>query len=246
MVAVGDGQAFDPTTGMPTGWVASGATWWTWSREWLALKWPHWAGHSRRTAVETLVAIAPHMTVINPPKPPDDLGHVLRSEGYLPRNAEHSIPWLERWSVPLGDITPELLERTLTAVSTKADGANMSAPVARRRRNTLNTILRAAVRRGHLDINPMDRTEWRTPTRDASVDVSTVPSFAEVCDVVRVAANRKGIASRYAALFALVGMAGLRPSEGVGLRWNDLNLPDSGWGLARVGGAVTSPGSSLD
>lgn len=49
--------------------------------------------------------------------------------------------------------------------------------------------------------------------------------------------------ARYGALFAFVGLAGLRPSEAIGLRVDDLELPAEGWGMARVRGATTEPGA---
>jgi integrase len=48
--------------------------------------------------------------------------------------------------------------------------------------------------------------------------------------------------SRYAAVFDLMGFAGLRPSEVSGVEVNDLRLPSDGWGIVRLGRAVTSPG----
>jgi integrase len=115
--------------------------------------------------------------------------------------------------------------------------------VARRRKNTLGAVLRAAVRRDLLDRNPMDRIEWRTPTRDLTVDVATVPSVTDVLQLVEHVAGRRGRARYYAALFACVGLAGMRPSEAVSLRGDDLDLPSSGWGMARLRGATTEPGA---
>ena len=48
---------------------------------------------------------------------------------------------------------------------------------------------------------------------------------------------------RYAALFACVGIAGMRPSEAMALRVEDLTLPHRGWGMAMLRGATTSPGA---
>ena len=52
---------FDAATGEPSSWLEhSGApTWWGWSQDWLALKWPQWSGHSRRSAVESLTLLTP-------------------------------------------------------------------------------------------------------------------------------------------------------------------------------------------
>ena len=48
---------------------------------------------------------------------------------------------------------------------------------------------------------------------------------------------------RYAALFACVGIAGMRPSGAMALRVEDLTLPHRGWGMAMLRGATTSPGA---
>jgi integrase len=143
----------------------------------------------------------------------------------------------------LADITPALLETVLHGITTKADGASMVASVARRRRNTLGTLLRSAVRRGLLDVDPLARIEWRTPAASIAVNVATVPSPHDVEDIVELVASLRSGGARYAALFAVVGMAGMRPSEAIGLRVTDLELPHDGWGMAIVRGALTSPGT---
>lgn len=158
-------------------WSTESLTWFRWSQEWIALKWPQWAGTTRWTAVETLVTIMPLMVRSNAPPPPDDLATWLRGGGYLPGAGDSAPPpaWLTRWSLPIDDITPRDLERVLRSATTRRDGKPVGAAVARRRKNTLGAVLRAAVRRDLLDRNPMDRIEWRTPSRDLTVDVATVP-----------------------------------------------------------------------
>ncbi len=118
----------------------------------------------------------------------------------------------------------------------------MSAAVARRRKDTIGAVLRAAVRRDLIDRNPMDRVEWKTPRRDMTIDVATVPSIDDVVTIIGHVAGRGGRGARYAALFACVGLAGMRPSEAISLHRNDLELPESGWGLARLRAATTEPG----
>lgn len=54
--------------------------------------------------------------------------------------------------------------------------------------------------------------------------------------------RRGGPGRHYAAFFATVGFAGLRPSEAARLRVHDLVLPPHGWGEAHLSGALTSPG----
>jgi integrase len=244
-VAVVDGRRFDLGTGLPESWIERTTTWWSWSEEWLSLKWPQWSGHSRRSAVESLMALTPHLVRSTAPQMPPEVRDWLRHEGYRPgASSPGDVPrWLEQWSVPLTEITPALLETTLTAATTKADGGVVSAEVARRRRTNLGAVLRAAVRRGLLDQNPMERIEWKPPARTLAVDVSTVPSHAEVLEIVDHVTALTTPGARYGALFATIGIAGMRPSEGIGLSVADLTLPGSGWGLAVLRGAATSPGS---
>ncbi len=73
-------------------------------------------------------------------------------------------PRTQRWSLPLDEITPRDLERVLVAITTKQDDRPVSA-VARRRKNTVSAVLRAAVRRDLINRNPVDRVEWKTPSR---------------------------------------------------------------------------------
>ncbi len=240
------GTPFDLATGMPAPWVRRSVTWWAWSREWLELKWPQWSGNSRRTGVESLVAFTTHL-VHRSASPPEGLGDWLRTVGFVPGveidPKDPFVRWLNKWSVPLDAITPGLLERTLTLATMKRDGSPASPPVVRRRRTTLNAVLRAAVRRGLLDSNPMERVEWKAPGRPLEVDVALVPGPDDIAAVVEAAAALTTSGAKYGALFACVGYAGLRPSEALGLRVGDLDLPRAGWGLARLHGAVTSPGA---
>lgn len=242
-----DGEAFDLTTGLPLSWTRPTATWWTWSVEWFAPKWRRWSGNSRRTAAETLVSLTPHLVRHGAPDPPEQLGIWLRNVGYTaPRivspEDEPYDEWLRRWSVPLDAMPPGLIEATLDAVSLRKDGKPVSPAVIRRRRNSLKSVLSAAVRRGLIDANPMDRVEWKVPQRSIALDVSRVASVIDVDEVVEYVWTLPRGGSRYAALFAVVGLAGVRPSEPAALRLEDLELPESGWGLARLRGAVTSPG----
>jgi integrase len=244
-VAVIEGEEFDLATGLPVCWVERDTTWWEWSREWLSVKWPQWAGHSRRSAVESLVALTPLMSRHRAPSAPDGVATWLRELGYRPGSAsQENLPsWLLKWSVPLSEIDTAQLERVLTAVTTKLDGAPMSREVARRRRTTLNAVLRAAYRRQLIDHNPLDTAEWKLPTRNIAVDISTVPSYRDVIEIVDHVAGLKTDGARYATVFAVVGIAGMRPSEAIAVLAADLGLPSDGWGLAVLRGALTSPGT---
>lgn len=247
LAAIHDGQSFDAASGEPASWLEhSGApTWWGWSQDWLALKWPQWSGHSRRSAVESLTLLTPLLVRDGAPEPPPDLADWLRQTGYRPGTAAEGAPaiWLDRWSIALHEIEPGLIEKVLAAVCSRSDGFATAPAVARRRRGTLGAVLRAAVRRQLLTTNPMDRVEWRAPVGAVVIDVATVPAPSDILAIVDHVAGLPSAGARYAALFATVGIAGMRPSEAIALRVHDLELPTRGWGLASVRGAVTSPGT---
>ena len=245
LVAVTRGDRFDVASGLPAEWQRSGETWWSWTQQWLALKWDQWAGHSRRSAVETLVSLTPLLIRPGAPAAPGELAGWLREKGFVPglATAGPAAAWLNRWSVPLVDIDAALIEAVLRRVTTRRDGKTVVAAVARRRKNTLGSVLSAAQRRGHLRDNPMLRVEWRSPAKDTAVDVSTVASYSDVLTVADHVAGQNGPGARYGALFALIGIAGTRPSEALGLRRADLLLPASGWGTATLRGATPSPGA---
>ena len=70
-----------------------------------------------------------------------------------------------------------------------------------------------------------------------------MPSYADVVEICDHVSRGTTAGARYGALFAVVGIAGLRPSEALGLHPRDLHLPKQGWGLALLRGASPSPGA---
>ena len=106
---------------------------------------------------------------------------------------------MARWSVPLVEIEPALLELVLDSITRRRDGLAVTASVARRRKNTMGQVLRAAHRRDHLRDNPMARIEWRSPSMDPTVDISTVASYADVLEISDLVSGTKG-GARYSAL----------------------------------------------
>jgi hypothetical protein len=71
---------------------------------------------------------------------------------------------------------------------------------------------------------------------------SPTPILRQAWDVPGVA-GLKTDGARYAALFASVGIARMRPSEAIGLQPTDFEFPSDGWGLAVLRGASTSAGT---
>ncbi len=245
LTATTDGARFDRSTGLPVSWQAEAVTWWTWSCEWLALKWPRWAGTSRKSGAEALVAFTPHLVQPSAPPPPATLKGWLWNTGYNPTAVPEPGPeraWLEHWSVSLDLIEPHTLEQALTAATTRADGQPNAATVTKRRRDLIGAVFNAAVRRRLIDSNPMDRIEWTAPRQSTQVDVTVLPTMANVDDLIAHVASLRTSGARYAGFFAIMVYAGLRPSEAAALRVSDLELPAEGWGTARLRDSTPSPG----
>ncbi len=246
LAAVADGVHFDRASGEPVTWGADSPSWWCWSREWLELKWRQWAGTSRKSGVEALVAITPHLLAASAPQPPDGLQRWLWVYGYNPAapfGASFESDWLERWSVPLAQIEPDLLEAALRAATTRRDGEPNAPNVAKRRRDLINAAFKAAARRRIIDSNPMDRVEWNVPRRSSAVDVTVLPTMADVDELLSQVASLSTGGARFAAFFAVMAYAGLRPSEAAALRVTDLELPTSGWDMAQLRGSTPAPGT---
>ncbi|MCP4960331.1 MAG: tyrosine-type recombinase/integrase [Actinomycetia bacterium] len=139
------------------------------------------------------------------------------------------------------EISPGLLETALTAATTRQDGKRTSPDVTKRRYSGVKSVLRAAVGRELIDANPIDKVVWSAPRKSSAVNIATLPSVADVVEIVEEMAADESY-GHYAAFFATVGFAGLRPSEVARLRVDDLDLPVDGWGEAHLSGALTSPG----
>lgn len=246
LAAIADGQPFDRISGLPKSWIEETTTWWAWSQDWLALKWPRWAGGSRKSGAEALVAITPHLIRAGAPAAPSSLRQWLWDVGYDPAKPIDvctEARWLEKWSIPLARIEPGMLEDALTAATTRLDGRSNAPTVAKRRRDLVNAAMKAAVRRRLIDFNPMERIEWQVPRRTAEVDISILPSLADVDALVAHVSELRTPGARFAAFFAMMGFAGLRPSEAADLSVKDIHLPDNGWGKAYLRSAAPSPGT---
>jgi integrase len=244
LAAIVEGTAFDRGTGEPVSWRRSDLTWWQWSREWLTLKWPGWAATSRKSGVEALIAFTPHLVRERAPDPPAELRRWLWEVGYNPSEPATGpmADWLDRWSAPLDEIGPAVLERALVAGTTKANGEATAPTVAKRRRDLLNAALKSAVRRDLLATNPMDRVEWSVERSAVAVDITTLPSMADVDDLVDAVTALRTEGARYGAFFACIAYAGMRPSEIAALEVSDLELPKGGWGRATLRESEPSPG----
>jgi integrase len=141
---------------------------------------------------------------------------------------------------------PELAQRLWDALGYLLDGTRGKRDTVRRRRRVLNTALEYAVRVGELPANPLAHVDRKTVSRDYTVDRRVVANPAQVRELLTalsyVGSWRRARGRRLVAFFATLYYAGLRPAEAIGLRKNDCDLPESGWGLLTL--AETRPTTS--
>ncbi len=114
-----------------------------WAQQWLEVKWPKWAGNSRRAGVEVLVAFTPHLVYPDDPAPPvsdAELRSWLYNVAFDP-NAEMDTTsplarWFDRHSLGLNEIGAGELEFALSRGLLRVDGTSVAATTATNRRSS--------------------------------------------------------------------------------------------------------------
>lgn len=219
-------------------------------------RWDGWSTGHRSTCLEAMSRLlslavvnkrgapsrqALRMTLRNIVLPPEGFRKKVRPKDVAPEDVINAVDFLERGlSLPISDLSPRSAVDLLEAAEIKPDGTRY----ARDGRMHLRTFLRLIVRAG-LDCEaisnfPLDCLRTPRKTDDARPTRSRVPSPAQARVIVNaVCSTRSGAISpvrtrRYRAFLTVAWTAGLRPSEIRGLRLEDVTLPATGWGQARV------------
>jgi integrase len=116
-------------------------------------------------------------------------------------------------SVPIDALTPSSLTATIAELRRMKTGDRQLQQIY----TVLRTCLEAAVTLDVLTVNPMrkvDKPRWEGVTREYW-DVAETKRFIDAA----LASDR-----RYAPLLALLTVTGIRVSEALGLKWEDVNL----------------------
>lgn len=117
--------------------------------------------------------------------------------------------------VRLADLRPQHLDRLYAALAIAPDGRVRAAATVRRVHATLRSALNSAVKRRLIAWHPALHVELPVAER----------SRATVWTPIQVATFLEAHAEhRLYALFHLIAVAGLRRGEGLGLRWEDVDL----------------------
>lgn len=88
---------------------------------------------------------------------------------------------------------------------------------------------------GYLDASPFKQVKKKRTAHDVSVDRRVVANPSQVRELLTalsyVGSWRRARGRRLVAFFATLYYAGVRPAEAIGLRKDDCDLPEHGWGL---------------
>jgi hypothetical protein len=231
MTAARDGEPFDRHTGLPASEIRATRqqiTWYTFARAYMDQRWDRTPGNTRRTLADALATITPALVQAKAAYPD---ARVLRRALYswaFNKNAwAHDPPdewhaalmWMERASLPLGELTdPDALRRGLDALTRKVDGAPAAAKTVRRKKAAVNEVFRLAVERGYFPQSPLGGITWTAPATVDELDPDGVPNPAQAARLLAAVGSLKGRGPHLQAFFGCMYYAAMRPAEVIHLR----------------------------
>ncbi|MEV1168859.1 tyrosine-type recombinase/integrase [Nonomuraea sp. NPDC049784] len=239
-------MAFDTETGLPESMhrEKQDITWFQHALDYVAKKWPKASAHSRRSIVESMLALTPVLVRDLRGAPDDKMLRDALRWAFIPSRPEEERPdevqaalrWLRKASLPLTALTErKVVAKALNACATQLDGSEASPEYYRRRRRVFYNSLRYAVVEERLGANPLDdkalKSDWAQPDVDDAVDPRAVANprqIAEALTACSYVGRRQG--ERFVAFFGCMYYAMMRPAEVGRLRRADCHLPESGWG----------------
>jgi len=157
--------------------------------------------------------------------------------------------WLRRYGFAVRELDRKVVMQLRSDLAYKRVNKNgvremRKANTLTRYRNTTHQLIKFAVESGDLPNDP-----WPPPKKgrkrgaervDHSIDSDQLISPEEALDVIANLPSSQQGSDVYRVLTAVLMYAGLRPSEALALRREDVDLPDSGWGLLRVRRALVA------
>ncbi|WP_329085082.1 tyrosine-type recombinase/integrase [Actinomadura citrea] len=262
LTAARKGEAFAVKTGRPLSWEREekALTWFTFSLDYCAAKWPYASPNHRRGIAEALTDATEALSITGKGAPAGGLlrealrawaysGRLQNGETEPPEHLASAVRWLERNTVDMSDFGPDrqgpqLARQVLDRLSRRQDGSPAAGSTATRKRATFNNAMEYACERRVLPVNPLTLVRWTRPRVAQTLDLRVVanPDQARrLLDAVRAQGKR---GERMVAFFGVMYYAALRPEEAVDLRRDHLvSLPDDGWGEMRLTHAEPRSGS---
>ncbi|MEV4248076.1 tyrosine-type recombinase/integrase [Streptosporangium canum] len=224
--------------------VKNTVTWFAFVMAYVDMKWPHAAAKTRDSLTDALATATPALVEENAPGKPEPL--ILREalrqyalppvsrQSERPESIRSALTWLERHSLAVADLSKVRNVRLgLDALTLNLDGGAAAATTIARKRSVFYNALQYAVDLEELPSNPVDKVKaWKPPkvreVVDRRVVVNPVQARELLAAVTYVGRLDRGRHLR--GFFACLYLAGLRPAEALGLRFQDCHLPVTGWG----------------
>ena len=249
LVAVDDESKWSQVTGLPVSWTkVSSADVATFCRLYLRGEWSTLAPNSRRSMASALAVMVERAA--RPGAPAWTTSRRREVLTWLATPSAELSPataiWIGRHSLPLNELDgPELvaLDKRLRQ---RQDGGPLAKTTAQRQVVVARRCLDEAVKMGAMASN-----EWPKADRGRSARKSSrvtapplvVPTEDDVRAMLAVMPSHQPASWRYQAMSYTAAWAGLRPQECVALEREDVDLPESGWGTARVATAWNGCGA---
>lgn len=261
IAAARNGEAFSVATGRPASWrrSKSSISWYTFTLDYAAAKWPYASPNHRRGIAEALTdATEVMLTTDVSPYSHAEIREALRTWAYSSRLHGNPEPpsglapvldWLRKNTVTLAALSEDgqgsaIVRRMLDRISRKQDGSLAAANTANRKRMVVSNALEYACETGALPNNPVKRVKWRRPRTLKTVDPRVVINAAQAQRLLAAVQAQGQWGQRLVAFFACMYYAALRPEEAIDLRPSYLlKLPNQGWGEMRLSHAAPRSGS---
>ncbi|MFD3324058.1 tyrosine-type recombinase/integrase [Streptomyces sp. NPDC058701] len=219
-------------------------SWFTFCREYMAMRWPTAAAKTREGIADGLAAVTLAMVEQDKQMPEvEELRLALRwavvpayAELEPPAEIEDAYQWLSKRSLLVSALEdPKTLRDVQYRLSFKLDGTPTAGETSRRRRRALNTAVEYAIERKLLVENPLAALKRVKVSSSDRVDPRILVNKTQAAQLLAAVSyvgtwdRKKG--RRLVAFYAVMYFAALRPSEAVGLRKSDCYLPEKGWGM---------------
>lgn len=261
VAAARNGEAFDIKTGRPMAWAReeNAVTWYVFSLDYAAAKWPFASPNHRRGIAEALTDATEALLATKKGAPSvTDIRAALRGWAYSERLQKGSEPpadllpalrWLERNTVDMAELDPEgrgpeIARAVLDRLSVKQDGTPAASSTIYRKRVTFNNALEYACERRILSGNLLKRVQRARPRKVNTLDMRVVVNPEQAARLLAAVRQQGKRGQRMMAFFAVMYYAALRPEEAVDLRPEHLvSLPHDGWGEMRLTHAEPRSGS---
>lgn len=259
------GDLFDSDIGLPESMLTDTAEeskppllWFDFVHEYVQVRWPGAAAKSRASIVDGLSAATISLTNDDLSSMPPTLIRAAVRAAVIPSRKPEQLPaesedevglatkLLASGTSALSDLADrDVAKRVWDALEKKLDGSPAKRDTVLRRRRVLNTALEYAVERGYLPENPLRRIKRTRIAYDSAIDRRVVANPRQVNELLTalsyVGSWKRGRGRRLVAFFATLYYAGARPSEAIGLRDRDCDLPERGWGALNL--SETRPSS---